>query len=579
MNRGHTPEEPTMSHPLRTLTTTVSLLIALILLGPPSSAYAAPRDTQVDWPPGTIQVAGGLTLPWGLVQLGDGSLLFTSSDSGEIRQVTGVGQVRTVGTVPDIDPTGEGGLLGLVQDPSNPGILYAYASTAGENRVLRLGWDGSTVTVDRPIVTGIPHGGRHNGGRVAFGPDDQLYVTTGEAGRPELAQDRRSLGGKILRVDRNGQAAAGNPFTGRPDTDARIWSWGHRNVEGLDWDARGRLWSSELGENTWDELNLIEPGRNYGWPVCEGPNLANTSTACTDSRYTRPVNWWSTAEMSPSGVEVDGDKGYIAALRGQSLWQTWVNGGTPRRLLQGSYGRLRTPLRAADGRLFLMTSNGGGTDRIMLVDPAGWRTAIETKYRATGGADGRLGAPRTGEWCDLVDGGCYSHYAGGSIYWSRATGAHTVWGAIRDRWAGLGWERGQLGYPTSDEFCGLRDGGCAQRFTGGLLYWTPQTGAQPVWGAIGQAYADQRWETGRLGYPIGPERCGLRDGGCFQEFQGGAIYWSPGTGAWVVLGAIRDYWASTGWERGPWGYPTGNEACQPGRCAQSFQGGVVEIRW
>lgn len=542
--------------------------------GPAGSRTASKR---VGWPAGTVQLAGGLSLPWGLVELPDGSLLFTSSDSGEIRQLTGVNQVRTVGTVPGIDPSGEGGLLGLVQDPSDPGTLYAYGSMAADNQVLRLRWNGTTATVDRPIITGIPHGGRHNGGRVAFGPDDQLYVTTGEAAVPALAQDPKSLGGKILRVDRNGQPAPGNPFAGRPDADARIWSWGHRNVEGLDWDSAGRLWSSELGENTWDEVNLIQPGRNYGWPLCEGPNRFGTSTPCTDNRYTNPVHWWSTADLSPSGVAVDGDKLYIAGLRGQSLWQVWVNGGTPRRLLQNSYGRLRTPLRAGDGRLFLLTSNGNGTDRIMLVDPAGWRTPIETRYRSGNGS--RLGEPQTGEWCDLIDGGCFEHFRNGSIYWTRGTGAHTIWGAIRDRWAGLGWERGRLGYPTSDEFCGLRDNGCAQRLQGGLLYWSPATPAQPVWGAIGEAYAAQRWETGRLGYPIGPERCGLRDGGCFQEFQGGSIYWSPRTGSWVVLGAVRDYWASTGWERGPWGYPTGNEACEPGHCWQNFQGGVIHLRW
>ena len=192
-------------------------------------------------------------------------------------------------------------------------------------------------------------------------------------------------------------------------------------------------------------------------------------------------------------------------------------------------------------------------------------------------AYGPLGKPIGNKFCGLRDGGCGQHFENGSVYSSPSSGEHVVKGAIRDKWAALGWETGQLGYPTSDEFCNLRDGGCAQRFQGGLIYWTPNTGAHPVWGAIGTAYADVRWESSTLGYPISDEFCNLRDGGCGQRFQGGLIYFSKATGAHPVWGEIGKKYAQLGWETGQLGYPTSNEFCglRDGGCGQRFQGGSI----
>ncbi|OYO19441.1 hypothetical protein CGZ93_13915 [Enemella dayhoffiae] len=204
------------------------------------------------------------------------------------------------------------------------------------------------------------------------------------------------------------------------------------------------------------------------------------------------------------------------------------------------------------------------------------RGAIMQKWGQQGWENGWLGYPTTDENCGLRNGGCWQGFQGGLIYWAPATGAWSVKGRILDAYANQGWETSRLGYPISDEICGLRDGGCVSRFQGGLIYWSPATGAGVVLGAIQGAYAAQGWETG-IGYPLGNEACGLRDGGCLQHFQYGSIYYSPATGAQVVKGAIKDAWASQGWETGRLGYPTTGEQCNAAGndCVQYYQGGRI----
>ena len=203
--------------------------------------------------------------------------------------------------------------------------------------------------------------------------------------------------------------------------------------------------------------------------------------------------------------------------------------------------------------------------------------AIRAAYARQGWETGRLGYPTTGEMCGLRGGGCVQSFQGGLLYWSPSTGAHVVLGAIRTAYAKQGWETGRLGYPTTGEMCGLRGGGCVQQFQGGSMYWSPPSGARVVLGAIRTAYGKQGWETGGLGYPTTGESCGLRGGGCFQEFQGGAIYWSPASGAHVVSGGLRDAWARQGWERGRLGYPVSGPSLSGGAFRQTFQGGTIAI--
>ncbi|NEM04975.1 LGFP repeat-containing protein, partial [Geodermatophilus normandii] len=177
--------------------------------------------------------------------------------------------------------------------------------------------------------------------------------------------------------------------------------------------------------------------------------------------------------------------------------------------------------------------------------------------------------------CGLRDGGCGQAFQGGAVYWSAASGAQPVNGAIGAKWASMGWEYGLLGYPAAETQCG-GDGGCLQRFQTGWLYWHPATGAHTVRGAIGTIWQQAQGTRG-LGYPSTDEICGLRGGGCYQHFQNGSVYWSPATGAAAVNGAIRAYWAQTGRENGFLGYPLGPPTVdrRNGDAAQVFQGGTV----
>jgi len=284
--------------------------------------------------------------------LPDGSALVSERDTERVLLVGANGDVRRVGRVRGVDGTGEGGLLGLAVSPdfAADAQVFAYFTAGNENVVARMTFDGRRLSNQRRILSGIPGGPIHNGGRIAFGPDGFLYVGTGEAGRTELSQRRGSLGGKILRITADGEPAPGNPFAGSP-----VYSLGHRNVQGLAWDERGQLWAAEFGQNEWDELNRIEPGGNYGWPEVEGRG--------GDDRFIDPVRQWRTDVASPSGIAVAQGSVFMAGLRGARLWQIPIaegRVGRPRALLTERYGRLRTVVAAPDGSLWLTTSNRDG---------------------------------------------------------------------------------------------------------------------------------------------------------------------------------------------------------------------------
>ena len=290
-----------------------------------------------------------LVSPWGLARLDDGSALVSERDTGRIVQVAGDGSQTEIAQIPQAAPDGEGGLLGIAIDPSGA-WLYTYVTTTSDNRVIRVPLDDPSAAPE-DILTGIPKAGIHNGGRIAFGPDGDLYVATGDAGQPDLAQDPASLAGKILRVDPEGGVPEDNPFPASP-----VWSLGHRNVQGLAFDSQGRLWATEFGSKDADELNLIEPGANYGWPLVEGTG--------NDPAYVNPqAQWTPTSLASPSGLAIVDDVAYVASLRGEVLWQVPLVDGraaTPIALDLGDLGRLRTVEALPDGSLWLMTSNTDG---------------------------------------------------------------------------------------------------------------------------------------------------------------------------------------------------------------------------
>ena len=252
-------------------------------------------------------------------------------------------------------------------DFDSDGLLFLYVTTEADNRILRAELDGDDLGEPEVVLDGIPQGFIHDGGRLAFGTDGHLYASTGETGTPDLAQDPGSLGGKILRITPDGQPAPGNPDPGSP-----VWTSGHRNVQGLAWDDADRLWASEFGDSTWDELNLVEKGGDYGWPQVEG--------AGGGGDFVDPQLVWPTHEASPSGLAYADGHLWMAALRGERLWQVEVSddgrAGRSRAFFTGEHGRLRTVVTAPDGTLWLTTSNqdgrgdpAPGDDRILRVTP------------------------------------------------------------------------------------------------------------------------------------------------------------------------------------------------------------------
>jgi glucose/arabinose dehydrogenase len=299
-------------------------------------------------------LATGLVAPWGLAFLPGGDALVSERDSARILRVPSTGGAPVeVARLPQVDPSGEGGLLGIAVSPAfaRDQLVYAYYTASTENRIVRFSL-ADPAHREQVLLGGIPKSSIHNGGRLAFGPDGFLYATTGDASERGRAPNRDSLGGKILRLTPEGRPAPGNPFPGSP-----VFSFGHRNVQGLAWDPAGRLWASEFGQNTFDEINLIVAGGNYGWPTVEGGGGA--------PQFRDPLLTWSTDEASPSGIAYADGSLWVAALRGERLWRVdldgrgGVSGASP--LLVGQFGRLRHVALAPDGRsLWVLTSNRDG---------------------------------------------------------------------------------------------------------------------------------------------------------------------------------------------------------------------------
>lgn len=347
-------------------------------VGPTSAPTPAPSSTPTSTgsaSTGSVPVVSvqktlttDLDVPWGVAFLADNSALVAERPTGRVVLIGADGGAATpVGTVPGVADQGEGGLLGLavlpLKAPEADVTVYAYlTSTEGDNRVVRMSFDGSKLGPATPVLTGIPSAGNHNGGLVTVGPDGKLWIGTGEAGQKPLSQDRSSLGGKILRINPDGSIPDDNPFPGSP-----VYSLGHRNVQGLAFDSADRPWAVEFGQNTWDELNLIVPAGNYGWPEVEGKEERE--------EFIEPLVQWTTDEASPSGMAIVDDVAYIGGLRGQRLWQVPLNGtttGTPKAWLRGQYGRLRNVVAAPGGGLWVTTSNrdgrgdpGPGDDKIL----------------------------------------------------------------------------------------------------------------------------------------------------------------------------------------------------------------------
>lgn len=333
----------------------------------PSNNEEAPRAAVV---------AQDLEIPWDIAFLKGGDMLVTER-AGRVIRINAQGEKIEI-PISDVKHTGEGGLLGVVLHPNfeTNHFLYLYMSAPSEsggteNRVVRYTFEDNELKEDRIIISGIPGAIYHDGGRLEFGPDGFLYITTGDATRGQIAQDKDSLGGKILRLKDEGSIPPGNPF------NTAIYSYGHRNPQGLAWDSQGRLWETEHGPTgeqglcCRDEINLIEKGGNYGWPTIAGDKTQN---GMHSPALHSGTDTWAPA----SALYFDGSL-YFGGLLGEALYEAVLDGERVVELKKhfvGEYGRIRTVRLGPDGMFYITTSNRDGRgapttgdDKIIRVNP------------------------------------------------------------------------------------------------------------------------------------------------------------------------------------------------------------------
>ncbi len=334
----------------------IAIICGLIIAGAVFAYFKLPISNLNETPPSSPSInnlnsaqvtviAEGLDTPWAIAFLPDGNLLVTERN-GNLKKVDvkSSSKVETIAKIDEVLQIGEGGLLGVTLHPdfNNNNYLYLYYTYSGSedntlNRVSRFTFSDKKLIDEKIIIDQIPGASNHNGGRIKFGPDNMLYITTGDASEPSLAQDKNSLAGKILRVT---------------DDGAKVYSYGHRNPQGLAWDDQGNLWAAEHGSSTKDELNKIEEGKNYGWPTIQGTEQI--------SGMETPIINSGSDTWAPSGLAFKDGKFYFSALRGVSLFSFDPSTKELKRYLKNEYGRLREAIVGPDGNLYITTSNKDG---------------------------------------------------------------------------------------------------------------------------------------------------------------------------------------------------------------------------
>lgn len=296
-------------------------------------------------------IASDLNIPWEIVFLPNGEIL-VSERGGDLVRINKGSKIKVEG----VNHNGEGGLLGVALHPNfeNNNWIYVYFTSNSEgikNRVERysLNLDKNSLENKKIILDNIPGNWFHDGGRIAFGPDNYLYITTGDVGNPGNSQDTNSLAGKILRIDDEGRIPKDNPFGNE------VYSYGHRNPQGITWDERGRLWATEHGQSPpseFDELNLIEKGNNYGWPIIQGDE--------EKEGMKKPIihsggdNIWA-----PAGAVFYKGKIFFVGLRGESLYEYDIENKKLKSYFKNKFGRLRA-VKIEEGYIYISTSNRDG---------------------------------------------------------------------------------------------------------------------------------------------------------------------------------------------------------------------------
>lgn len=341
-------------------------------LSPQKSQSTSQTRKEPDSAPRISTLATGLEIPWSLAFLPDGSMLVTERP-GTVRLADTSGKFSgVVLTISDVHHQSEGGLLGATLSPNfaDNKFVYFYYTYSGDesktlNRVVRYKFKDDKFTDRKVIVDEVPGAPNHNGGRIKFGPDGFLYVAAGDAQNPSLAQDTNALAGKILRVTEEGKQAPGNPFNNL------VYSWGHRNPQGLAWDGVGQLWATEHGNNAHDEVNLIKAGQNYGWPTIQGSQ--------TGDNMIKPVIESGNDTWAPSGLAYLDGYLYFGGLRGRALYRVKVAGESLIDLtsfFKDELGRIRDVVVGPDKLLYITTSNRDGRgrpveddDKIIVVNP------------------------------------------------------------------------------------------------------------------------------------------------------------------------------------------------------------------
>jgi len=477
------------------------------------------------------------------------------------------------------------------------GSTQSVGGNAVVSRAAAASWLGAATS---PVICGLRNGGCFQAfanGSVYWSPGTNAQIVKGDIGRHwaetgwETGRLGYPTGEEVCGLAQGGcfQSFANGSMYWTPGTGA------HTVLGAIYTKWKAQRWETgALGYPTADEsCNLTNGG-------CRQTYQGGTIywSQATGARTVFPgavADRWTSLQREkgllgyPTNDTVCGlaDSGCFQTFSGGAIYSSAAEGAhvvrgeirTKWAALKWETGDLGYPSRDTDcglaGGACFQTFQGGS---VYWSSATGAHTVtgeVLTAWAARGYELGSLGFPTGDTTCDLADAGCSGEFQRGSVYWTTATGARVVSGSILTRWTKTGAEDGALGYPTGEQDCRLVRGGCFQQFEDGLVYATPSTGTRVVSGAFFDEWAAHSWEVGPLGYPAGEKSCGLRDSGCFQLFEGGMIYSATAPGTHTVLGDIWRAWAAQGWESGLLGYPTTNETCSNGVCTQQFQGGSI----